>query len=275
VGLVLVAVSALGLFLAGSTLQAHASGPEPLLPNLVADPPDNASFETSQTDGGLSGTKVTPELLLRFNGYIHNIGPGALDIRGSREAPKVSKATTEAVEHAREKEEGLPQKTEEELAAPPMKVSQRLFTTNAGSPSKSEEYLERPHEEAASGAEMFYVNADGHHHWHLQHVAKYSLWNATKTAEVAPAQKVGFCLDDSEHVEASVGPSTPVYADNVPPYRDFCQQYRPNATGVYEGISPGWRDRYTSDLGFQWVDASNVLPGEYWLREDVYPTGVV
>ncbi len=274
-GLALVAVLALGLFLVGSTLQAHASGSEPLLPNLVADPPDNVSFETSQTNGGLSGTKVTPELLLRFNGYIHNIGPGALDIRGSREAPKVSKATTEAVEHAREKEEGLPQKTEEELAVPAMKVSQRLFTTNAGSPSKSEEYLERPHEEASSGAEMFYVNADGHHHWHLQRVAKYSLWNAAKTAEVAPAQKVGFCLDDSEHVEAGVGPSTPVYADSVPPYRDFCQQYRPNATGVYEGISPGWRDRYTSDLGFQWVDASNVLPGEYWLREDVNPTGVV
>lgn len=223
----------------------------------------------------MSGTQVTPELLLRFNGYIHNIGPGALDSRGSRQAPNVSPETTEEVEHAREKEEGLPQKTEEELASPPMEVFQRLFTTNAGNPVKSEEYLERPHEDASSGAEMFYVNADGHHHWHLQRVAKYSLWNATKTAEVAPAQKVGFCLDDSEHVETGIGPSTPVYADNVPPYRDFCQQYRPNATGVYEGISPGWRDRYTSNLGFQWVDASNVLPGEYWLREDVNPTGVV
>src|ERR1700727_1899137 len=131
-GLALVAVLALGLFLAGSTLQAHASGSEPLLPNLVANPPDNVSFETRQTDGGVSGTKVTPELLLRFNGYIHNVGPGALDFRGSREAPKVSKKTTEEVEHAREKEEGLPQKTEEELASPPMKVFQRLFTTNAG-----------------------------------------------------------------------------------------------------------------------------------------------
>ena len=32
---------------------------------------------------------------------------------------------------------------------------------------------------------------------------------------------------------------------------------------------------YTSDLGFQWVEVSNVLPGEYWLREDVNPTGVI
>ena len=273
--LVLVVALVVGLFLVGSRSQAHASSPAPLLPNLVADPPDNASFETSTNEGGLSGTKVTPELLLRFNGYIHNAGPGALDFRGEREAPKVSKATTEEVERHREKEEDLPQKTEEELAKPPMKAFQRLYTTNSGNPEESEKYLERPHETASSSAEMFYVNADGHHHWHLQRVAKYSLWNATKTAEVAPAQKVGFCLEDSEHVEPSVGPATPVYADNVPPFRDFCQQYRPNATNVYEGVSPGWRDRYTSNLGFQWVDASNVLPGEYWLREDVNPTGVI
>lgn len=122
---------------------------------------------------------------------------------------------------------------------------------------------------------MIYVSADGHHHWHLQHVAKYSLWNAGKTAQVAPAQKVGFCLEDSEHVESTVGPGSPVYADNVAPFRHFCQAYNPDATSVYEGISPGWRDLYASNLAFQWVDASNVLPGEYWLREEVNPLGFI
>jgi hypothetical protein len=261
----------LGLLSAGALRLAHASSGEPLLPNLVADPPNNMLLETSSNNGGLGGSGG-PELLLRFNGYVHNIGPGALDFRGSREKPKVSKATEEQVEHAREKQEGLPQQTEEELASPPMKVFQRLFTTNVG---EEETNIERAHKEEASSGEMLYVSADGHHHWHLQRVAKYSLWNASKTAEVAPAQKVGFCLEDSEHVEPHVGPSNPVYADSVPPFRDFCQQYRPNATGLYEGISPGWRDAYTRDLGFQWVDASNVPPGEYWLREDVNPLGVI
>ena len=261
----------LGFALAGinlQVLQAHASGSEPLLPNLVADPPDNTSLATDSSTG-------TARLLLRFDGYVHNIGPGALDFRGAREAPKVSQKTTEEVEHAREHEESLPQKTEEELATPPMKLFQRLFTTNEGKPEESEKYLARAHQEEPSSGEMIYVSADGHHHWHLQKVAKYSLWNAAKTAEVAPAQKVGFCLEDSQHVETSIGPKTAVYADNVPPYRDFCQQYRPNATSVYEGISPGWRDVYSSELAFQWVDVSNVLPGEYWLREDVNPLGVV
>jgi hypothetical protein len=262
----------LGLALVGTNLQAlqaHASSSEPLLPNLVADPPDNTSLATDS-----SGS--TTKLLLRFDGYVHNIGPGALDFRGAREAPKVSQKTTEEVEHAREHEESpLPQKTEEELATPPMKVFQRLYTTNEGNPEESEKYLNRPHLEEPSPGEMIYVNADGHHHWHLQKVAKYSLWNSTKTAEVAPAQKVGFCLEDSQHVETSIGPKTPVYADNVAPYRDFCQQYRPNATSLYEGISPGWRDVYSSELAFQWVDVSDVAPGEYWLREDVNPLGVV
>jgi hypothetical protein len=256
------------LLCAGVIFQADASSPEPLLPNLVADPPDNVSLTTNSSAG-------TTQLLLRFDGYVHNVGPGALDFRGAREAPKVSQKTSEEVEYARQHELSLPQKTEEELASPPMKLFQRLYTTNAGNPAESEKYLERPHIEEASTGEMIYVSADGHHHWHLQKVAKYSLWNASKTAEAAPAQKVGFCLEDSQHVEPAVGPNTRVYADNVPPYRDFCQQYRPAATSVYEGISPGWRDVYDSELAFQWVDVSNVLPGEYWLREDVNPLEVV
>ena len=287
--LALVVVVVLAVLLVGVGRQAHASDSGGLLPNLVADPPDNVSLETSTTDGGLSGAGE-PKQLLRFNGYIHNDGRGALDVRGERMAPQVSQKTTNEVEAARKHneeveyyEEGslteLPQKTEEELAAPPMKVFQRLYTTNAGNPDESEKYLERLHETDSSAAKMLYVNADGHHHWHLQHVAKYSLWNSEKTAEVAPAEKVGFCLEDSEQVEVELhgekGPTEPVYSDEAPPGRDFCQRFRPNATSVYEGISPGWRDAYTSNLGFQWVDTSDVLPGEYWLREEVNPEKVI
>jgi hypothetical protein len=259
--------------LASAALRAaRASNSEPLLPNLIADPPDNATLVTDSIEG-------TSQLLLRFNGYVQNAGPGALDFRGARETPTVKgKSAHELKEEIalyKYREESLPQGLEEELAAPAMSVSQRLYTTNEGDPQDSERYLERPHVEEPSPAEMFYSNADGHHHWHLQHVAKYSLWNASRTAEVAPAQKVGFCLDDSQHIEPNVGPSAPVYSNSVPPYLGFCRQFEPNATSVYEGISPGWRDVYNRELAFQWVDASDVLPGEYWLREEVDPTGVI
>ena len=139
-------------------------GSEPLLPNLVADPPNNVLLETSTTEGGVT-KEGEAKLLLRFNGYVHNVGPGAVDFRGRREAPKVSRATIEEVERAKEKEESLPQKTEEELAVPPMQVFQRLFTTPVGVEEKN---IERAHVDEPSGGEMLYVSADGHHHWHLQ-----------------------------------------------------------------------------------------------------------
>jgi hypothetical protein len=258
-------LTALVVFCTGRVLQAHASGSSALLPDLVADSPDGMELVTDSSSG-------TARLLLRFNGYIHNKGPGAVDFRGTRVAPKLSKEVEEKVKKAEEKKEALPQSIEEELAASPMHTFQRLFTTAVG---EEETNIERAHLDESSSAELIFSSADGHHHWHLQHAAKYSLWNSAKTGEVAPAQKVGFCLDDSQHVETTKGPSTPVYADNVPPFRDFCQQYRPNATSLFEGISPGWRDLYDKSLAFQWVDASSVLPGEYWLRSDVNPNEVV
>jgi len=227
---VLLALS-LALLCAVSLRPAPAAAAEALLPNVVADPPDNVSLETSTTEGGLKSSGEA-KLLLRFNGYIHNVGPGALDFRGSRKS-----------------------------SSEPMKAFQRVYNSDGS-------FKEEP-----SSAELVYVTADGHEHWHLQRAARYSLWNAAKSAEVAPAQKVGFCLDDSEHVEPAVGPSEAVYSDATG--REFCRQHQPEATSLFEGVSPGWRDLYKSNLAFQWVDASEVLPGEYWLREDVNTTGVI
>jgi hypothetical protein len=226
--------SALVLVAASELRGAHeavAGPPETLLPNLVADPPDHVELETSETEGGLR-ERGEAQLLLRFNGYVHNTGPGALDFRGERESASV-----------------------------PMKAFQRLY------------FPDKTWKQEPSPAELVYVTADGHEHWHLQHTASYSLWNEAKTARVAPAQKVGFCLEDSEHVEPEVGPAKAVYSEGAG--RKFCDQHEPEATRLFEGVSAGWRDLYESNLAFQWVDVSNVLPGKYWLREDIDPDGVV
>jgi len=225
----LAVVLVLGLFLA--VLPGPARAAEPLLPDVVADPPNNVFLETSTTEGGLKGSGEA-KLLLRFNGYLHNVGPGALDFRGSRNSP-----------------------------AEPMHAFQRVYNSDGT-------FKEEP-----SSAELIYVSADGHEHFHLQRAARYSLWNAAKTAEAAPALKVGFCLDDSEHVEPTIGPKEAVYSDATG--RKFCRQHEPEALSLFEGVSIGWRDRYDASLAFQWVDASSVLPGEYWLREDVNTTGVI
>ncbi len=233
----LVVIAGLGLGSVVALRGAYASSPTPLLPDVVADPPDNISLSVSEETP--TGGHAEAQLLLRFNGYVHNIGPGALDFRGSR---------------------GTPNPTEP--ASPPMNVFQRIYNSNGT-------YTEEP-----SKAQMIYVEADGHDHWHLQHVAFYSLWNADRSAEVAPAQKVGFCLEDSERIEET-GPSEPVYSDTGNPPREFCRRYQPEATNVFEGVSEGWRDLYESNLAFQWVNVSNVLPGEYWLRAETDPEHLI
>lgn len=141
-----------------------------------------------------------------------------------------------------------------------MSVAQRVFD-GAGS------WRDSP-----SAGTMVYEDADGHNHWHLKRAARYSLWNSARTAEVAPSMKAGFCLEDSQRID-SYGPRAAAYGGSL--NTSFCEQGRANALGVLHGVSPGWRDVYPSTLAFQWVDVSLVQPGDYWLRADVDPDGVV
>jgi hypothetical protein len=273
----LAAAALLAAFVLGSIGPARGAGPEPIKPNLVADPVDGFVFEPFGFEEPAGSHKFVTHLLLRFNGYIHNKGPGAVDFRGSREAPKVFTEKTKAAEEKRqaierriEKREPLSGEQEAELAKPEMTTTQRLFTTNT-----EETNFNRPHVEEPSSGKLIYSSADGHNHWHLQEIARYSLWDAGETGEVAPAQKVGFCLDDSEgqHVDKGIGPSSAVYSDKTG--RKFCKEWEPQTTEVWEGISPGWRDKYASDLALQWIDVSRVQPGSYQIRDEVNQLGFV
>jgi hypothetical protein len=100
-------------------------------------------------------------LLLRFNGYIHNVGGGPLEIRGSNPVTAV------------------------------MTVSgQRIYRSDG-----------TWHDENARHPVIKFEAADGHEHWHVQSAARFSLWNEAGTTTVAPSAKVGFCLEDVERVE--------------------------------------------------------------------------
>jgi hypothetical protein len=191
------------------------------LPDLVSDAPANPQLQTSaQTDGN--------HLLLRFDGYVHNQGQGAFEMRGS------ARVDTEYTN-----------------------VVQRIYRSDG---SFYDDSSRDPH--------MIFEPEDGHNHWHLKDAARYSLWNQAKTAEVAPAMKTGFCLIDSQRRETH-GPSTAVYSTGGG--NNFCGQNEPTRTSLFEGVSAGWRDIYPRTLAFQWVDVSDVSPGQYWLRSQVDP----
>jgi hypothetical protein len=202
-----------------------AAAPAP--PDLVADPPSAASAPEVYDDGG------GPRLLMRFDGFVHNRGPGPLEIRATNRS-----------------------------GATMTSVRQRIYDSGGG---VFEDWAGSP------APQVLFETDDSHDHWHLKHIARYSLWNYEGTAEAAPAQKAGFCLVDSQRREQH-GPTAAVYSVRG---NRFCEQGNSTVSNVTMGVSAGWRDIYTRDLAFQWVDVSDVAPGSYRLRAEVDPDGVI
>ncbi|WP_217914916.1 lysyl oxidase family protein [Miltoncostaea marina] len=184
------------------------------MPDLRSDPPRNAYLEAN---GG--------RLLLRFDGYVTNVGTGPLDITGD---PSVGG--------------GMKQRTWDGST-----------WTEVGAPR------------------VTYETADGHDHFHLMNAMYYSLVRADSTVEVAPGQKVGFCLYDIEWTPSSA----PVRDEQAYSPQAFCQQGKPWATELSMGVSAGWRDVYDAGLTFQWVDVSRTAPGPYRLSAVSDPNNVI
>jgi hypothetical protein len=196
------------------------------LPDLVSDAPDGAYLD-DWTDS------ASRRLLLRFNGYVHNDGAGALEITGAS-----------------------PSMEADDFSPEMMSVWQRIYDTGGG------------HRDDTSGnPTVIFESADGHNHWHLRSAMRYGLYDVEQPTLVAPAMKVGFCLADSEPVGPPTIPRTYPLDEDDP----FCQQGELQAPSITMGITPGWRDRYGAGLTFQWVDVSSVLPGRYRLGAESDP----
>ena len=193
------------------------------LPDLVSDQPRRLQLQTvAQPDGN--------HLLLRFDGFVHNAGQGALEMRASNPAGH--------------------------------RVHQRRAT-------RVQEAIASFLDDSSRDPHIIFEPEDGHDHWHLKNAARYSLWNAAKTAEVAPAMKVGFCLIDSQRDRDQ---RTPLRrATSHWPEQLLRPERAHPAPACSKACPPGWRDLYDRTLAFQWVDVSDVAPGNYWVRANYRP----
>jgi Lysyl oxidase/Bacterial Ig domain len=218
---ILVVALALAFSLTLRVVPAPALSPE-LLPDLVADPPTHP-----QAPAVMQLADGQSHLLLKFNGALHNVGAGALEIRGSNPVNGMMTVT-----------------------------GQRIYRQDG---SWYDDTSRHPH--------IHFENSDGHDHWHLTSAARFSLWNQAGTAQVAPAAKVGFCLEDGEKADG-FGPASPAYSAAQ---TQRCKEGLPNATSVFQGISSGWRDVYGANIYFQWIDISDVAPGLYRLGAQMDP----
>ena len=212
---VVLAVSACALAAQSGSAQAVTEN----LPDLVSDAPTDQLLATYEHPDG------TTHLLLRFDGYVHNSGFGAFEMRGS-------------------------QNVDGEMTL----TRQRIYRTNGSS-----------FDDPDRGAALIWEPGDRHEHWHLRNVSRYSLWDFSQTAEVAPAMKVGFCLVDSEHPDPH-GPVDDVYTSAA---NSNCGESDPTRSSITEGVSAGYRDRYRRTTAFQWVDVTDVQPGVYWLQAQI------
>lgn len=92
-----------------------------------------------------------------------------------------------------------------------------------------------------------------HGHYHFKGFAEYALVDASGNV-VVPGRKQAYCLTDSE--QSAVGPGVACEAAH-----DCSSQ----------GLQAGWADIYSYDLDCQWLDITDVPPGQYVLQVALNP----
>lgn len=200
-----------------------------LLPDLVADPP------VPSGEAELVWRNGEEMLVLRFEGYVTNLGDGPLDLSGNPQLADPADPTSHD-------------------------VWQRVRTTT-GDWVK----LTRP--------PVRYETDDGHNHFHLMEIVAYSLWDEAGTTQVLQGSKVGFCMLDVERLDdRHPEPGERVYEESVV---DNCRANDPDADDLRMGVTEGWRDVYEGSITFQWVDVSDLRPGHYRLGAESDPYDIV
>ncbi|WP_217915386.1 lysyl oxidase family protein [Miltoncostaea marina] len=224
---------------------AAAAAPGPgLMPDLVADPPVGPVTSVEPVHG-----RPGHRLLLRFDGHVHNIGPGRLEIVGQRPAGSYGDDTLRMTD-----------------------VRQRIYDASGALVDELPSPAVVPH----AGPHA----SDRHRHWHTDRATAYWLVEGEGLADVVESDKVGFCLADSTPIEAPDDEPPRYWAshcrglDAAGRSLDYAQSM--DAATVVMGISPGFRDLYAARYFTQWVDLTGrVAPGRYRLKAVADPTGAI
>jgi hypothetical protein len=103
-----------------------------------------------------------------------------------------------------------------------------------------------------------------HNHWHFETFARYELLVPGGGEQVAAGSKRAFCLRDSIAGDGRGGAPRYCCGEN-----EACEH-----AGV-QGISAGWGDLYSAALDCQWIDVTDVPPGDYVLRVRLNTAGVL
>ena len=128
-------------------------------------------------------------------------------------------------------------------STPNMTVTQRIYNSAGGSRTRT------------TTAQMYY-SGDGHDHWHLRNLERYTLRRLDNGAQVRTGNKEGFCFFDNYRFGSTQA------AD----YGPGCANGQPRALSVMTGLSRGWGDRYNWNTVGQYIDVTGLANGGYELR---------
>ncbi len=137
--------------------------------------------------------------------------------------------------------------------SPEMRVKQRLFNDDGTKTTLS------------TAASMFYAG-DGHDHWHVRDLQRYTIQSINSETDLGAGAKTGFCFFDGVPFRTSL-PRAP----KAPRYSSCGSQA---STTVSMGLSVGWGDIYQWNLAYQWIDISALPAGDYRVRAQADPKGL-
>jgi hypothetical protein len=158
--------------------------------------------------------------LLRFSAIIVNVGSGPMEVRSQR--PNTSSSWS----------------------------SQQVIYDDAGGSRTV----------ATRGPVELIYGGDGHNHWHVKDVERYSLVPSPSGAGAERiGQKAGFCFFDNYQYKLSL-PGAPQAAQYP---RTVCGN-RFSKT-LRHGLSVGWGDKYQWSLPDQYIDTTGLPDGNYRL----------
>jgi len=100
-----------------------------------------------------------------------------------------------------------------------------------------------------------YEFSECHGHFHFAQASIYELLDEDGEL-VAPGRKQGFCLQDTTPSSGSTRTGRRYDCDN-------------------QGLQVGWADLYARNLDCQWIDVTDVPPGDYVLRVHWNPEGLL
>lgn len=103
-----------------------------------------------------------------------------------------------------------------------------------------------------------------HAHWHFRSFARYELRPRGGSEALLTGRKQSFCVEDTKPAPGVTGER-----------RYCCRPTDECAMPGVQGIQAGWGDLYGSTLDCQWLDITDLPPGDYDLWVMLNPEGVL